>query len=151
MLSLLVFLVILVFQAAINKLSEGCSRLSAYIQAFLEEDTDDVWHWERHRFRINSYVWSKHNYNGIHRLYNLASRNGTVCFGIVSIIICALQYEQEKSVLNMWMVAISVIFTFLTALADSRLSYYGDDLCKRYYQSMIEYKSHFTPSDKYEE
>ena len=91
MLSLLVFLVILVFQAAINKLSEGCSRLSAYIQAFLEEDTDDVWHWERHRFRINSYVWSKHNYNGIHRLYNLASRNGTVCFGIVSIIICALQ------------------------------------------------------------
>ena len=150
-LSLLVFLVALVFQTAINKNYEGCSRISAYIQVFLEEDKNQNWHWEFHRFFVNSYVWKKSHYNNMKKLYNLVTWNGTLIFGIASVVICIVQYKNNRTVSNQWIVITSIIFTVVLSLVNNRQAHYGDDMCKYYYDSMMEYRTNFTPADRYEE
>lgn len=144
-LSLIIYLVIFSFQLSITKAQEGCSRISAYIQVFLEEDSEEYWYWSRHRLGINRYIWDRCNYMHRKIWYDRITGTATIWFSVVSIGICFWIWFMKPSLLNTIVLVISIILFCATVLINMTVFKVKDNLCEKYVVYMNEYKKHFSP------
>lgn len=149
-LSLIIYLVIFSFQLSITKAQEGSSRISAYIQVFIEEDSEEYWYWSRHRLRINKYIWDRCNYTSKKIWYDRITKTGASWFAIVSISICFWIWYMDSTTLNTIVLVVSVVLFCITILINTTVFKVNDDLCEKYVVYMKEYKKHFSPKDNIE-
>ena len=135
-LSLLIYLVILVFQSSINKAQEGCNRLSAYIQVFLLEDYKKRWSWEHHRMQINDYIWGKKGYKNVRGKYDIIAKSGSIVFALVATIVCIIYFLSDRNYINFFSLCISIICTIIIILVDKSVGRKNDKMCVEYQEDM---------------
>lgn len=149
-LTLLIYLIIYFFQSHINAAQEGCSRISAYIQAFLEEDSESYWYWEKYRFEVNSFVWKATNYQNHKKWYTAIMWNSSMLFSLSAIGVSFWVYYTSPSSYskqNFFIFLLTCALTFITYKIDSDLFKLDDNFCVKARKLMIAFKKQHLPKD----
>lgn len=140
LLTILMYITIFAFQTEIVKTKECCTRLSSYIQIFLEPDRQKFWYWEYHRMFFNEKLWKKEKYKNKKKWYDRISWVGSFLYAIVGVIINITFLLENINIINIFSLCLSIFLTVVVFFLNKRMFDFGDSLCKRYLKDMEDIK-----------
>lgn len=139
-LSLMVYVIIISFQSQINQAQEGCSRISAYICAFLQPD-DKYFYWENERIRIKEYLWDKNGYKNKKRSMRcIMYVSGPFGFSLMSVSICFYYNIHCEGREYFYVLLASSLLFLLTLYLNKMLFGLGDKMCSKYVNDLMCFK-----------